>query len=675
MVLHDVLLGDMGFDTLQQVTRPKVEGSIHLSNLFPHNTLEFLVFFSSIASVMGNYGQCSYSAANMFMQGLANQRKQRGLAASVIHIGPLKGVGYLTERGIDIPTLKIGSRCIAMSEQDFHQLFAEAIRAGHPQSRTSIEISSGLRQLQRGSVDLTRWDSNPVMSHYLLESKVRNNLSASGCIVPLRTRLTTANTYAEVYNHVRAAFVQKLGTLFQLDVATMDQPSLDATRLDEIGMDSLIAIEIRAWLMDNISVNFPVLKILAGMCVKELLMSAIDDMSPALIPNAQPTVTSPHTSVSQTSEGETTSVSNSLSISTAGDDSSESIDLSLALSASVSEEEDPESGNTQPIVLTTFDLSFAQEMFWIASSVFGGMKSQNITGWGKLTGPVRVDDLDISVRSLGQQHECFRTCFFISGGKLVQGVMEKSILHLEHKMISDVTGIKQTTQELQEYIYDIERGETVRLVLLSLSSHHHFLAIGATHLCMDGSSFQVLVRSLFRYYDHQPLTAAIFQYREYIDAQSTSISAGNMETAMGFWKTQFRDLPPVLPILRVSPVVNRPKLGVSDHLMVEIKINPTLKSQILMVCRKNRVTPFQYHLACFAALLSMYADVEDVAIGMIDGNRSEHKDSIGVFLNILPLRLHPKSSTKFEEVLREAKAVVHAALQHSQVPFQFLVKE
>jgi hybrid polyketide synthase / nonribosomal peptide synthetase ACE1 len=70
-------------------TKPKVEGSLHLDGLFQENTLEFFVFFSSVVSTVGRPGQANYSAANRFMAGLAEQRRQKGLAASVIHIGPI----------------------------------------------------------------------------------------------------------------------------------------------------------------------------------------------------------------------------------------------------------------------------------------------------------------------------------------------------------------------------------------------------------------------------------------------------------------------------------------------------------------------------------------------------------------------------------------------------------
>ncbi|KAH8744014.1 hypothetical protein F5883DRAFT_655450 [Diaporthe sp. PMI_573] len=54
--------------------------------------------FSSAAGTGGNPGQSNYTAANAYLQSLAQKRHTKGLAASTIHIGATIGVGYLARR-------------------------------------------------------------------------------------------------------------------------------------------------------------------------------------------------------------------------------------------------------------------------------------------------------------------------------------------------------------------------------------------------------------------------------------------------------------------------------------------------------------------------------------------------------------------------------------------------
>lgn len=59
MVLRDTAIQDMTLEQLLAVTKPKVEGSIYLNEIFQQNTLDFFVFFSSASSVIGNHGQAN----------------------------------------------------------------------------------------------------------------------------------------------------------------------------------------------------------------------------------------------------------------------------------------------------------------------------------------------------------------------------------------------------------------------------------------------------------------------------------------------------------------------------------------------------------------------------------------------------------------------------------------
>ena len=143
MVLQDTPTRDMSLEDMEKVLKPKVNGSIYLDELFSDNILDFFIFFSSMVAVVGNLGQPNYNAANTFMSSLEAQRRKRGLAASVINIGAIIGVGFITREvsQANQDNLRKGGY-MWLSEQDFHQIFAEAVLAGRP------EISTGLRYVE-----------------------------------------------------------------------------------------------------------------------------------------------------------------------------------------------------------------------------------------------------------------------------------------------------------------------------------------------------------------------------------------------------------------------------------------------------------------------------------------------------------------------------------------------
>jgi myxalamid-type polyketide synthase MxaE and MxaD len=75
------------------VTRPKIAGAWNLHRLTRSAPLELFMLFSSIAGVLGQYGQASYASANAFLDGLARFRRARGLPALSVAWGPWAEVG------------------------------------------------------------------------------------------------------------------------------------------------------------------------------------------------------------------------------------------------------------------------------------------------------------------------------------------------------------------------------------------------------------------------------------------------------------------------------------------------------------------------------------------------------------------------------------------------------
>ncbi|KAI2612374.1 PKS-NRPS hybrid [Hypoxylon fragiforme] len=289
MVLHDTAFSELDLERINKVTQPKVNGSTYLEEIFHNIPLEFFVFFSSMACVTGNPGQSAYAAANMFMSGLATQRRRRGLNASVVHIGAIFGNGYVT-RELTLAQQeflrKVGN--MWLSEQDFRQLFAEAVFAGRPESGGSPELSTGMMTID-DSDDFKKtitWYSNPMFQHCIKESRESElgSQSAKGRGVPVKTQLLEAINPAEVYEIIHDAFAAKLRSSLQLEE---NQAVIDQTA-DTLGIDSLFAVDIRSWFIKELQLEIPVLKILGGATVGDILETAQQLLPKELTPKLDP---------------------------------------------------------------------------------------------------------------------------------------------------------------------------------------------------------------------------------------------------------------------------------------------------------------------------------------------------------------------------------------------------
>lgn len=186
MVLRDVSIQNMSYDLMTDVYRPKVYGSMHLDRIFENSPLDFFILFSSINCVIGNLGQANYAAANTFMCALAAQRRKRGLAATALNVGAIIGAGYMereSSKALDLTVSKMA--LMHLSEQDYHQLFAEGIDSGRPDSEDEAELTTGLLDIPAAAdfENVPRWHANPAFLDFIVHQVVQNGAEAGSEIV------------------------------------------------------------------------------------------------------------------------------------------------------------------------------------------------------------------------------------------------------------------------------------------------------------------------------------------------------------------------------------------------------------------------------------------------------------------------------------------------------------
>ena len=206
MILIDRTFQNMDLSTMTDVLKPKVDGSKYLDELFSEDTLDFFILFSSMSSVVGNSGQSNYIAANMYMTSLAFQRKERGLAGSVIDISSLVGIGYVEHsEAVDADYFtRIGYTNI--SEQDLHQIFAEAMLVGRPGSQECPEIVTGLAPAYADAEVKAPYRSDLKFCHFTIERSGEKQNTDEGLIVPVKTQLHTAETKAQILDILKGNF-------------------------------------------------------------------------------------------------------------------------------------------------------------------------------------------------------------------------------------------------------------------------------------------------------------------------------------------------------------------------------------------------------------------------------------------------------------------------------------
>ncbi|RDL31106.1 uncharacterized protein BP5553_09895 [Venustampulla echinocandica] len=259
MVLKDSVIETMSLADFNTAVLPKVQGSWNLHQQLPN--LDFFIMLSSLSGILGNKGQANYASGGAFQDALCQYRQARGLPAVTIDLGQVKGVGYVAEsQNIGNTLERIGMRPV--SEKELHRIIEACIVSPSPaQIITGINTGPGPHWEDQVWAKDARFAPLKYSDSSAQQGRTRD--SSTGNILDT---LSTLSTLEEVADVVLQALVKKLSNMFMVSKESIT-PS---QQLDDLGVDSLVAVELKNWLASHAAANVSIFELLNSSSLKEL---------------------------------------------------------------------------------------------------------------------------------------------------------------------------------------------------------------------------------------------------------------------------------------------------------------------------------------------------------------------------------------------------------------------
>ena len=254
-VVQDELLVRMKTEAFQRVLRPKLRGGWLLHRLLKDYPLDFFVLFASTGSVIASLGQGNYASANAFLDALAHHRRSLGLPALSIGWGPwsvgmvqqLKLEEFYARRGIELITPEVGMQILArlLGQRPAHVV---AISANWSLAREASPLGS-----------------MPPMFSLLGEQsgeQAQSDADEAGSLLQQLSEAPAAERQAMVTSHLQ----ELVARVLQLD------PSQFSTQesLTSLGLDSMMAIEVKHRIEASLKVDVSVLELLQEVTITQL---------------------------------------------------------------------------------------------------------------------------------------------------------------------------------------------------------------------------------------------------------------------------------------------------------------------------------------------------------------------------------------------------------------------
>ncbi|KAL6885742.1 hypothetical protein GGI43DRAFT_432364 [Trichoderma evansii] len=257
MDLKDGIYNNMTAKDWNLSLRPKLKATRNLHELLPAD-LDFFVCLSSIAGIIGNRGQANYNAGNNYQDSLMHHRAASGLAATSLNLSLVVGVGVSTEQDNVFQLLKNGD-LIPQTETDVLNLVAAAV-SGRAPTQVAIGTASG-GQLDKSSSNDPYWfDDSRFAILSQLDRHSGGDSNGQATKEDWKKLVAAATSKDQAHDLVLDALVAGLSNILKVE-----QDDIDSRKsLPALGIDSLVAIEIRNWLRKEFQADLSVFDIVSN---------------------------------------------------------------------------------------------------------------------------------------------------------------------------------------------------------------------------------------------------------------------------------------------------------------------------------------------------------------------------------------------------------------------------
>jgi acyl transferase domain-containing protein/NADPH:quinone reductase-like Zn-dependent oxidoreductase/SAM-dependent methyltransferase/acyl carrier protein len=255
MVIDDAPFTALTPERVRAVVTPKARGAWLLHEATRKMNLDCFVMFSSVSSIFGNPAQGNYSAANAFIDALAHHRQALGLPALTVNWGVLGGEGYVA-RNERVADFLARQGTLGVSPGEAMSLLESFLRAGSAQP-IAIRVDWGKwRQFFRTMQD------NPLFERIF--SAIENQESGGGTS-DWRARIEAVPP-GEKLGVISQAVREAVGSVLRVkpDSLRDDQP------LTDLGLDSLMGVEIETALEAAVGVALPPTSLMRARTIGEI---------------------------------------------------------------------------------------------------------------------------------------------------------------------------------------------------------------------------------------------------------------------------------------------------------------------------------------------------------------------------------------------------------------------
>ncbi len=617
LVIEDVSPFEIDQEQWQRVLEPKVRGAWNLHHLTSNKPLDFFIMYSSAATLIGSPGQPNYAAANLYLETLAAYRRSLGLPGLAVAWGAIGDVGYVA-RGKEVKELlhrrglKTISSSVALDTLE-RLVVADAVNV----TVAEIDWPRLFKTLQ--AADQPKYDYVRGEGSDLEEGEIED-LTQWLAEIPAEERL----------GKVTQLLAERLAKVLRTSPAKIDLKK----SILEMGVDSLMTVELATIIQNQFGVTLPVMKLIGNVSLTDIATTILSEVATA----------------------------------TSGEGSTPRPVESAPAATQAQREEALEDS------LVGQELSYSEQSKCSSYLSRGAITAEDV--WFHQVGAVSlrprldVERLAAAFQTIVEHHAALRTTYPMRGRRrrrLISAVHPTGLEVFESASLSD-TELLELLKARAEGQFDLAEGPLFSLQLYHRADDTDVLFMRFHEIVADGWSMVILSEDLFTaYLAPGELRSTQTPYSDFVRWQTDLVASEKGAAQLEYWRRKLRQPGPPLKMPFDRPRQPGSELKVGTR---SFNIDAETVTALSRLAAANETTRYAALLAVFKLVLYAFTGSTDLIVTSVFSGRTrpEFHRIVGSMSRRGWLRTTVVENQSFEMFLQGVAQAVREGLEHQDYP-------
>ncbi len=319
-----------------------------------------------------------------------------------------------------------------------------------------------------------------------------------------------------------------------------------------------------------------------------------------------------------------------------------------------------------------YPLSNAQKRIYYASKMSTNSLVYNISGGLLVDSLLNENKVSKIFNTIIQKHSAFRTCFKIIEDEPKQVVLKDAKINIK--------SFNTKNQNVEELInnfpkqFDFENAPLLRVELYYINNKQTLLLIDSHHIILDGSSLNILINEFCKLYNNEAVEEEKVDYKDFTIWENEFVNSKEIKKLEENWLNIFKNVD--IPVINLPYDYPVSQVKTFNGNTIKSKIPQSTFKKLEILAKNNHVSPYVLFLSAFYAMLYRYTGQETIIVGSPISGRfdSSLENTIGMFVNNIPLAININSESSFIEFMNVIKDKVITALDNGSYPYDMLTK-